>query len=330
MNPMNSDHHPVDHLLRDYAGSPEPSPTDRMSAEFKLQHAILDADRLSPRAQRRPVLIWAAGLVAIVVGGIFAILISQPTPAQATIEEIATIVAGIDPLTASDDEYVYTRSTAQALAEDPKDALGEIAYDKDSLIYLANSTRETWYGTGGTVQIRTTLHEPTFFTGTDRDVYYAAGLDQRDQIGQTFTTTETQPIEEWPTDRSHLDQAIRDQMVTDRGLRQTVEYLDVAFDIIGESFASPQLRATTLRLIGRLDGLRLVDKTPDGSVTFAVDYTDRDIQKRLTFTIDLNGYLRYHQILNISADPDTGIPAHTAIYDAEFAEPMLTDSLHSG
>ena len=324
---MTDDQPHIDNLLRDYAGSPEPSPANREYAEQKLQHAISSSVRTSRRARQRPVFIWAAGLVAVVAGGFFTLLVSRPTTAQATFEQIATIVEATDPLTASDSEYIYTRSAAQSLAEDPKEALGDVPYDKDSLVYLTNTTRESWYGSQGTVQIRTSFHPPTFFTDTDRDVYYAAGLDQRDQIGETITTTDTQPIEQWPTLPDQLDQAIRHQMVTDRGLPETVEYLDVAFDIIGESFASPQIRANTLRQIAELDGLTLVERTPDGSAIFTVDYSDRDVKTRLTFTIDLNGYLRYHQILNLTADTRLGIPAGTPPHEAEFAQPVVIDSV---
>lgn len=324
---MTDNQPPIDNLLRDYAGSPEPSHSNREYAEQKLQHVISSSVRTSRTARQRPVFIWAAGLATVVAGGFLALLVSRPTTAQATIEQIATIVETIDPVTATDTQYVYTRSTTQSLGFVPREGLGEVPYDKDILVYQTTSTRQTWYGIQGTVQIRTTNHQPTFFTDNDRDVYYAAGLDQQDQIGETITTTDTQPIEDWPTDPDQLDQAIRGQMVTDRGLPETVEYLDVAFDIIGESFATPKVRATALRLIAKLDGLQLVEQTPDGAATFTVDYTDSEVDTRLTFTIDPNGYLGYHQILSLTADTQLGIAADTPTFQAEYAEPAITGSL---
>lgn len=222
---------------------------------------------------------------------------------------------------------MYTRSTTLTLGVVPREGLGEVPYQKDLLVYQAHSTRETWYGTQGTVQIRTTNHQPTFFTETDEEAYYAAGLDQQDQINQTITTTDTQPIEEWPSDPEQLDHAIRNQMATDRGLPETVEYLDVAFDIIGESFATPDVRAAALRLVAELDGLQFIGEEPEGQATFAVEYTDRGVQTRLTFVVETNGYIRHEQILNITADDRYGIPANTPIYQTEMDEPVVRRTL---
>ncbi|HZD22435.1 MAG TPA: hypothetical protein VE569_03400 [Acidimicrobiia bacterium] len=58
-----------------------------------------------------------------------------------------------------------------------------------------------------------------------------------------------------------------------------------------------------------------------------IDYTDTGIESRLTFTISRDGYLRYHQILNLTAEPEYGIPANTPTYEAEFAEPKIAGSL---
>ena len=317
--------HPVDELLRAVAGNPEPSPIDRQLAEQKLDRAIDDALPRSQLPYRRPVLIWAASALAAGIA-VFVVLGGRPSPVQASMEEIAGLVETLDPLVATDTTYIYTRSTSSALTEDPEEALGGIHFEGDSLFYLTNSTREAWYSSQGTVQIRTTYHPPTFFSEADSHAYYAAGLDQRDQIGQTITDTVVLPVEEWPSDPDQLDQAIRGQMVTDRGLPQIIEYFDVTLDIIGESFATPQVSAAALRLIAGLDGVKLAEETAEAS-TFTVDYTTKGIETRLNFTIDHHGYLRYHQILNLTADNQLGLPANTPTYEAEFARPTTTNTL---
>lgn len=319
-------HHPVDNLIRSVGGSPEPRPVDRKYAEQKLDRAMVAWRPRHQETHRRPVLVWAGALATVLAGFTLALLGGGPRPAQAALAEIANLVETMDPLTATDNTYIYTRSTSHALTEDPKEALGGIPFEGDSLVYLSHFTRETWFGSQGTVQIRTTYHTPTFFSQADLNAYYAAGLDQRDQIGETITDTVHQPIEVWPSNTDRLDQAIRAQMVTDRGLPQTVEYLDVAFDIIGEGFATPQVRAATLRLIAGLDDIELVEESSEAS-TFTVDYTTSGVATRLTFTLDRSGYLRYHQILNLAADTQLGLPANTPTFEAEYAELTPTRTL---
>lgn len=46
---------------------------------------------------------------------------------------------------------------------------------------------------------------------------------------------------------------------------------------------------------------------------FFIEYTDREVETRLTFTVDNHGYLRYQQTLNLTADTQFGIPANTVI-----------------
>lgn len=315
----------MDDLLRAIAGNFESSGAEREYARQKLELAIAELGRLQTRRRQR-VLVWGLSFAVVFAGVAFVLLAAQPSEARAAIEEIADLAEVIDPLAATDTTFIYTRSSSSALTEDPKEALGGITIKGDSLLYLSKSLRETWYGSEGTVQIRTTYLQPTFFSDADRDAYFAAGLDRRDEIGQTRTVTVHLPIEEWPHDSDALDRAIRDQMVADRGLPETIEYLDVALGIVGESFATPQVRASTLRLIARLEGIQLVDP-PSETLTFAVDYVDKDVETRLTITLDRNGFLRHQRVLNVTADGQLGLPPATAIYEAEFAEPLITNSL---
>ncbi len=305
--------HPVDDLLRALAGTPEPSEADREYAYLRLAETIDRSSRSRPPLGGRWKPVWAAAVLAVLVAVFVVSETGRPSPAEATMEEIARVAEMTDPLVVPDGEFVYTQSEIRAPNVIPREDLVGVAYSADNLVYLAVSTRGTWYGRKGTVQIRTTNHDPVFFSDGDEQAYYAAGLDVGDQIGETITTTVVEPApEDWPTDPGPLDQAIRDTMATDRGLPDTVEYLDVALDIVGGSFSSPELRAATLRLIGRLDGLTL-DAASNGTTTFSLRYIDRNVAVHQVFTIDASGYLRSKQLVNISSDDQYGIPADTVI-----------------
>ncbi|HZD22663.1 MAG TPA: hypothetical protein VE569_04585 [Acidimicrobiia bacterium] len=324
---MSEDQHPVDEFLRRYAGTtPEPDPADVAYARTRLRAAI-EAEKNQARRRSWPVAAWGTALLAVLVGVAVVFYGGRTTPAAAAIEEIASIAEATDPLTVSDTQYVYIHSEVRTLGVVSREGLGDVPYPDSHLVYVASSARETWLGDEGTLQTRTTVHKPSFFDDADEETYYAAGLDQADQVGETITETFRDPTqEEWPTDRGQLDQAIRAAMATGRGLPETVEYLDIALDIIGESFATPELRATTLRLIGHLDDLQLAE-TGNESATFLIEYTDREAETRLTFTVDNHGYLQYEQILNLTADQQFGIPADTVIAETISDPPIETRTL---
>ena len=247
--------HPVDDLLRAIAGNVESSAAEREYARQKLDRAIAELGRRQTRRRQR-VLVWGMVFAAVFAGVAFVLLAAQPSQARAAIEEIADLVEVIDPLAATDTTFIYTRSSSSALAEVPGVALGGITIEGDSLLYLLNSRRETWYGSEGTVQMRTTYLQPTFFSDADRDAYFAAG--------STGKTRLARPAGYQSICRSRrvrrpvaLDRAIRDRMVTDRGLPETIEYRR-RLGIVGE-FRDPQVsRHPLLRLIARLEGIQLL------------------------------------------------------------------------
>lgn len=319
--------HPVDDLLRALAGTPEPSEADREYAYLRLAETIdrSTGSRAPLRGRWKPV--WAAAVLAVLVAVFVVSETGRPSPAEATIEEIARIAEMTDPLVVPDGEFVYSQAEIKALTVTPREGLVGVAYSADNLVYLAVNTRETWYGSKGTVQIRTTNHDPVFFSDGDEQVYYAAGLDVGDQIGETITTTVVEPPpEDWPTNPDLLDQAIRETMATDRGLPDTVEYLDVALDIVGGSFSSPELRAATLRLMGQLDGLTL-DAASDETTTFSLRYVDRNVNVHQIFAIDAGGYLRSEQLVNVSSDDQHGLPADTVVLDLSYSAPRTVSDL---
>jgi hypothetical protein len=156
-------------------------------------------------------------------------------------------------------------------------------------------------------------------------------LDRQDSLGTTEAIIVSDPDrEEWPSDPGQLDQTIRERMTRDRGLPETVEYLNVALNIIREAYITPELRAATLRLIADLDGL---DHEPTdlkkGPAAFVIDYDDRGVLTRLTFHIDTQGYLRFEERIGLEVDRALSVPAHTPIFRAEYTRPTLTSSLQT-
>ena len=71
----------------------------------------------------------------------------------------------------------------------------------------------------------------------------------------------------------------------------------------------------------------MAQPTSAASTLNAVDYIVNGVETRLTFVLDRNGYLRHQRVLNVTADDHLGLPPGTAIYEAEFAEPVVTSSL---
>lgn len=108
---------------------------------------------------------------------------------------------------------------------------------------------------------------------------------------------------------------------------ETVAHLGVGLDIIRESRASPQLRAATLRLVGDLPGLELLDTESDGIATFRIEYHDQKITKRLTFSIDTSGYLRAEELNSVDGDSRFGIPSNTVEFRSTNGQPQSTTEL---
>lgn len=328
---MSEEKHPVDDLLRALAGSPEVDAGDLAYIQSRLDAAIQDEKRAHRiQNRRRRVMVWAAAATALVVGASLVLQTTRVSPAEATLEAIAEVVETVDPLTVSDSEFVYTRSEVQARSIVPREALDDLAYEGDELVYLLSSTRETWFGSDGSVQIRTTVHDASFLAPEDEAVYYAAGLDQQDDIGKTDTLTVTDPAQDdWPTDPHQLDQTIRARMTQGQVLPETVEYLTTALNIIREAYISPELRAAILRLIADLDGLEHPADSADEPAEFYIEYPDQGVMIRFTFRIDSQGYLRFEERVNLEVDTNLGVPADTPVFRAEYTRPTVTANLQA-
>jgi hypothetical protein len=314
----------VDDLLRRFAGNPEPGPDDRARARSRLETTI-EARQKGWWVGRRLAIVGIAAVITL-VATLVVLQVERPTQASATMEEIAHALETVSPLSVDETEFVYWVTESVGLVAMDTDLLGE-DYPNDHFLYLEPRSRETWRGAGGSIQMRETVGVPTFFSPEEEETFYEAGIDAMDGVGETTTETFSGlQNEEWPADSEELDAAIRDDMTTGRGLTETMEYLDVALDILRDTIQPPDVRASTLLLIGELKGLEHVESTSDGS-TFRIEYVDRTVETRLTFTVSHDGYLLFEETLNLTADETYGIPAGTAIYTAEYTAPVVVDSL---
>lgn len=287
--------------------------------------AAIEAEKA--REGRRRWWPWVAA-AAVVAATIVGLQVAGPTPTEAAMEEIATVAAAIDPAEVGEQEFLFTESDNIALAVLPSDMLEGVEYDDEFLAYRLPATRQTWFGSDGVVQISTTNREPIFFSDEDERAYYEAGLDEIDAIGETTTHTVQQDpeLDQWPTDPTELDEAIREQLPPETGRPESVEYLDSALDLIREVFTPPELRASVLTLIGRIPDLQLVERDEDRA-TFAIEYEDRDLQTRQTFTVSGRGELLAEETLLLEPEPELGIPANTVTFTAEYSIPEVVDSL---
>lgn len=325
---MTNNRHPVDDALRKVAGDPRFTESDIAQARAKLDAAIAAETETPPLRRRYRLVAWTAVVLLLTVGLVVLIDVLRPSTTVAAIEEIARVAEAADLLTVPDDQFIHTRSEITAIHVIPKEGLGDVPYDKDQLVYLLTTLRESWLGSDGTVQLRTTNLPPQFFDPADEKVYHQAGLDRQDAMGETVTQTVTDPggHEQWPSQQQQLDEAIWAVLRTDRGLPETVEYLDVALDILRETFASPELRASTLRLIAGLADLEMISSS-DESVTFAIDYTDQGKATRLSFTLSIQGHLLSEQQLLLDGDERFGIPSDTVVFSAHYSVPTAVESL---
>lgn len=293
-------------------------------AEDRLRAAI-EAEKATK--QGRSWWPWVAA-AAVFVGLFVAVQTFRPTPTEAAMEEIATVVETIDPAQVGDQQFLYTEGANIALSVLPGDMLEGVSYEGEYFVYRLPNFRQTWHGNDGVVQLATTNQEPVFFTEEDEDLYYEAALDELDNIGETVTDTiqDDPNLDQWPTDPSELDAAIREQLPPDTGRPESVEYLDIALDLIREVYTPPGLRAAVLTVIGRIDELQVVEQD-ESTATFAIGYEDRGLDTRQTFTISRRGELLAEQTLLLEPDPELDIPADTALFEATYSTPEVVNSL---
>lgn len=315
----------VDDAVKGLIQTPSPSAADRQHALACLSQAIERENRPKSRRSWR-LAPFAAGALAVLIMSFLAIDVLRTTPVMAAFEEIAQAVEQVDPQRLSDTEFFYLRSEEMALGVVPAEMLNGVDLAKPELIYQLTSEREVWYGNQGAVQIRTTNTGVDFFSPEDRNAYFQAGLDESlDRLGEpvTITVTEEQPPT-WPSTPAELDEAIAEATQGDRS--QTVEYVDTALDIIRDPRNPPDVRAATLRLLGRLDEIEIIDDR-SSAATFGLDFQERGVRHWWTFQITSDGILKEVSVSLLEPDPIMGLPEREQVRRAEYAGTETVDRL---
>ena len=323
---MSERRHFVDELLRRLAIDAEPSVVETAKARARLEVAFTSGlQEGTPRLRR-----WLAAAAAVAALAIAWVMFFAPdttSPAMAAAEQVAVAIEQVAPGEGSDVDVVYSKTTAESLNIVPQEGLGAIEFDRQELGYILESTFEFWFGDQGTTQISSTATGASFFTPSDESAYFEAKLDVQDQIGETLTTTVVEQPEDWPSDIDLLDEAIRDLNPTDSGRPESVEYLDVALDILRHGIQPTEVRANTVRLIGALPGLGADTKLEDGSTRFFISYLEADIPKTLAFILDADGFLRSETIILDEGIESMGIPTDTAESAITYERPVGVDDL---
>lgn len=323
----NKEPDPLYDLLRRVFASSDPEPEDRRHAERQLDAAITGEGKLTEARSRHTRVAALAASLAAAAALAWGVL-SSPPPVMAALEEIASALEMSPPGLIDDQEFLHVDRSRQVLTVVPRDALGEVDYSPDHLAYLTQSRRETWYGSDGALLIRTTVRPPEFFRPQDKEAYYAASLDQRDNVGETAVEA-FRDVDQltWPSDPEQLDAAIREIAATDRGLSQEVEYLDVALNVVREATPSSEVRAEALRLIGQLSILELVEEAPDGTVTFRTSYTLNGTETEHLFSIDPSGFL-VRESKNVINDASAlRLPAGAVVHDSKVHSIEIVEDL---
>jgi hypothetical protein len=325
---MTNDHDPIQELLLSLVASPEPTNADRQYAERALSHAIAAAT-----ARRRwPRRAWAVA-VAVVVGLAVAVTVvvqtTRPTAAQATLDQIARAAERADPLTVPDTGYAYAITEAVVLGEAPPDAF---PIRNRPLAYLLPQVRETWIGTHGTVQLRTTTQPPIFFSPEDEADYYEAQLDVNDGVGTTITetvtgTTSVLDERQWPTQPHTLLEVIEGLLPSERGLPRQVEIAELALTLLRDPRTPPSLRSALLRIIGDLE-VELLQQQPDETTTFGITYR-APLLTRQTFTLTTTGHLTSETTTLLESDTNLGIPTGTITYHATYIPPRIVPDINA-
>lgn len=317
---------PVDELARQAFSSAGPGVDDRRYAEQRLGAAIAAASS-APRFNV-PVVPSVAAVLAVIALVSVWVLATPSRPATAALEEIATAIQTGPVSFAPDDDFLYTDVSSRSLAVVPRDALGEVEYPDEHFAYFLVRRRETWHRADGARQVRTTVAAPEFLSPADRQVYYDAGLDERDRVGETYV--ETYPDvgdSQWPQDPDRLHSFIEGRMTQGRGLSYDIEYLDVALDVVRDIQAPPRLRAEALRLIGRLSEVELVDQSTDGTVTFRTRYVLNDVDTEHRFSIDREGFLIREEETVVADNSRLQLAAGTTVHEMSMHQHAIVESL---
>lgn len=325
---MTSGDDPLD-ALRPSDGQPSPSPGEEERAWARLSHAMAAEQAHKQKRMGRPRRLVPVA-AALAVTALVAVTVAvRPTPAQASLTEIAHAARLADPLIVPQGSFIYARSERIDLAIRPGIELG---LNEEHVAYLQPVSREVWRQPETRFyQISTTLGQPQFFDPAIEAAYLAAGLDRTDHIGETVTrrlNDVADPLIEtdWPTQDDRLRQAMQtyaQQGGDERPLE--AQLLDLAADLLRESNPSPELRSAILQVLAQLP-LDLQHRGSDQTITVAITYRG-PLLTRDTVTLSPDGHLLAQTTTLLEADSDLRIPPNTMISSATYQLPRIVTNL---
>lgn len=320
---MNTQGHPLDLLLREATGSPEPTESDYLHGRRMLNAAIAAETRTSAGLSRvgswlpRVAAIGASFVVVVAIG--IAISLVRPQPVTA-LGELANVAEQVERTAPADGEALYSRSSQTALmvregADFGFPELGTVGY-------LVPRNVETWISDGTWRVSRATL-QPIFFDPEVERAYFEAGLDAQDGIGLTVEDTFSAPdqiVDErnWPTTPGLLRQAL-ESYVSNEGSSTADDHrvVELAAVLLRETNASPELRAAAIRVLEDLD-VDVTERSDGQGVSVGFEYVNVVPRMRvIEFDADSNLIREYEKLLE--DDVELGIPAGTIVTDATYS-----------
>ena len=321
---IESTSHAVDVALRAMTVTLEPRRSDFEYALDRLNETMFEPPDRKARTRSR--LSWTTAAALIAVFTVLMFQITSITPASAFLVELAQQVVLIDEMSIPDGRFVHSMTEASVMTYVGQDAVPAVELPHDTLLYILPRTYERWSGDQGTVRLQETNHDPEFFSAADEEAYFAARLHEGDRLGETVDRTQQESNsildEDWPTDPGELEGKIRAEARDD-----DIAFLKKSLEFLREPLVSPELRAAVLQLVAGLE-LELVEESSDGGGTFSVEYElERLGQRRLTFTVNTDGFLTFEEELIVDGYPEYGVPSGTAEYSATYSVPVLVDSL---
>jgi hypothetical protein len=312
-------------VLREQVQTPEPTSEEISLAKARLQRAIA----AEQNADKKLEVGWKWRVVAAITVAAAIVIVAVPlirtSPAQAALVEIAQAARQATPIEVLRGSYITTTSEQTNLAIRPGEEFG---LDQESVAYLLPTTRQIWRQPAKRfVLLQTTVGIPEFFDPSHQRAYYAAGLDEADQIGQTIVeqfVNVTDPIieTEWPTNPDDLLQAM-EELIGENDRTQSIpsDLFLLAADLLRETNPSPQLRAAVLEVLGELP----LDVQERGQLSITISLLDGD--RQLTMELSDQGDLLSEAITLRQADLTLGIPADTVISKATHRVARVVDDL---
>jgi hypothetical protein len=310
--------------------APEPSARSRHRASLALQ-AQMAAESRKGRPKRS--FSWWRLLPTASVAAIFAVVAlfvvspllrggQQPTAAAAVLRDAAHIASLQPAHSLQPGEYAYTKSEGAYF--------DEVSRANGTWGALVRTTREIWVSSGGSGRIRQTSKTPVLLSPGDQARWQGAGAPSLSELsnGQTydryfgsrglaapldidgFNQRELLSLANKPDALSGAIQAAAKRAE----LPLSYEMLTIVGDLLSESVAPPQLRASLYQVAANIPDIRLVGTVTDraGRKGTAVAASRGTAELELIFDPATSALLAQQETLERKI-PDTAAPVGTVI-----------------